>query len=91
MSRPGSYFTLQLLGTREENTLRRFVSRHALDGAAYYRTDHGGGDWFVLLYGEYGDRQAASEAIAALPPEVRENAPWPRTLDSVQQAIQAAR
>ena len=92
LSLPPEGYTLQLLGSRYEKTLRAFVRRHGLESmTAYYRTRHKGGEWFVLLYGLYTDRDEASVAVGTLPPAVRKNAPFPRTIQSVQKAIREGR
>lgn len=92
LSLPPEGYTLQLLGSRHEKTLRAFVRRHGLESmTAYYRTRHKGGGWYVLLYGLYTDRDEASVAVGTLPPAVRNNAPFPRTIQSVQKAIRAGR
>lgn len=92
LSLPPEGYTLQLLGSRQEQTLRAFVRRHGLESmTAYYRTRHKGGIWYVLLYGLYADREEASVAVGTLPPAVRKNAPFPRTIQSVQKAIREGR
>ena len=92
LSLPPEGYTLQLLGSRQEKVLRAFVRRHGLESmTAYYRTRHKGGQWYVLLYGLYADRDEASVAVGTLPAAVRKDAPFPRTVQSVQKAIREGR
>ncbi|GAB6041186.1 SPOR domain-containing protein [Endothiovibrio diazotrophicus] len=92
LSLPPKGYTLQLLGSRHEETLREFVRRYRLESmTAYYRTRLTGEAWYVLLYGLYADRDEASVAVGMLPPAVRKNAPFPRTIESVQKAIREGR
>ena len=91
LAQPASRFTLQLLGSRSENSLKAYINRHRLDleQIAYYKGRFKGGDWYVLLYGSYPDKQAALTARAGLPPKVRAGKPWPRSFGSVHKAIQS--
>ena len=92
LAQESSRFTLQLLGTHDEATLRRFVRRHRLEAeSASYRTTHDGRAWYVLLHGLYADRAEATRAANRLPAEVRANTPWIRPLSAVQAAIRGGR
>ena len=85
LERPGTHFTLQLLGVRTEAALRDYVARQALPSpVAYFRTEYKGGDWHVLVQGEYASLEAARAAIGSLPAAVRKAKPWPRSFASIQ-------
>jgi DamX protein len=88
-----SRYSLQLLGTRQENSIAEYINRNRLDieQCAYYRGSFQGGAWYVLLYGLYPNRDAAVEARAGLPERVIKGKPWPRSLASVHSAIRDAR
>ena len=84
--------TLQLMGSRKEQTLERLAARHDLaDGAAIYEIEYRDGPWYVLVYGEYPDEAAARAALANLPPEVRRLRPWVRSLGQVLAEIRRGR
>jgi DamX protein len=91
LAQQGALYSLQLLGSRSEESVVDYINRYRLDPSlsAYYRGDYRGSDWYVLLYGIYPDRQAALEARAGLPAAVRKAKPWPRDLASVHKAITA--
>ncbi len=91
LQQPKSAYTLQLLGSRSEKSLRRTIAQHKLpvDKTAYYRGRYKQQDWYVLVYGIYPDRATASRHIADLPAEIRKAGPWPRPVDAIQKAIQA--
>jgi len=93
LEQPGSRYSLQLLGTRHEQSIFDYVKQNQLDPArcAYYRGRFKGGDWYVLVYGVFPGRQAALDARTDLPARVRKERPWPRSLASVQAAIREAR
>jgi DamX protein len=89
-SQPAGHYTLQLLGTRNEDSVGRFVRDHELEGElAYFRRLHEGADWFTLLYGSFPSRAAAEAAVAGLPSPIRTAKPWPRTFASVQAQLPA--
>lgn len=81
---PGNY-TLQVLSAHNESAIRQFVTTHGLkDQAAILRATRQGQDWYLLLYGSYPSRDAASAALAKLPAEVRAKHPLPRSFTTLQ-------
>lgn len=89
-SQPAGHYTLQLLGSRNEDSLLAFIRTHGLKGeVAYFKRTHKGGDWYTLVYGSFSDRAAATAALGRLPAKVQAAKPWPRTLGSVQAQIPA--
>lgn len=82
------HFTLQLLGTRSEESLQGFIRRHGLAGkVAYFRTLRDGEGWYVLVHGVYPDREAARAALAELPEDLRAAKPWPRSFASLHAEV----
>ncbi len=79
-------YTIQLLGTTSESTVRKFMRRTGIsDMASYYKTERSNGEpWYILTYGKYSSRRAAVDAIADLPSDVAKHQPWPRTNKSMQ-------
>jgi len=76
-------YTLQLLGSFNENTAIEFVSDYDVEAMVYVRTQHQGEPWFVVLVGDYPDRDSAREAISALPDRIQELGPWARPFDDL--------
>jgi DamX protein len=74
LEQPATSYTLQLLGSRKEDSIDAFISRHRLDPdkSAWYRTRYKNDDWYVLVYGIYPDRQSAIGDRDRLPAVVRE-------------------
>lgn len=91
LQQPDSYYTLQLLGARDEQAVQRFIKKHQLPAqqTAYYRGQYKGKKWFVVLYGVYPSRNDAAKHTAELPESVRRQNPWPRSLLSIHKAISA--
>lgn len=89
---PGA-FTLQLLGSRDPASISEFIRNNNLDPAesAFYKGRYRKADWYVLLYGLYPDKATALAARSSLPDKVQKAKPWPRSLKSVQDSINAAR
>jgi DamX protein len=89
LRQPPKSYSLQLLGSRSEKSVTRFIEDNRLDlrQTAYYRGKFKDSEWFVLLYGLYPSRSAALEARERLPAVLRKGKPWPRSLESVHSAI----
>lgn len=76
-----SRFTIQLLASRNVNTLKQFVEIHHLNGKTKVRrTQHQGDMWYVLTLGEYSQRQYAKQAVSHLPKDIAQFKPWVRLM-----------
>jgi septal ring-binding cell division protein DamX/type II secretory pathway predicted ATPase ExeA len=87
LSQNPSYYTIQIVGVRSEETLLNFIKEHKLAGKgklAYYRTTYKGEVWFPLLYGVYATKKEALAAIKELPPKIQASTPWLRRMSAVQ-------
>jgi DamX protein len=89
LAQPGTSYSLQLLGSRNAESITRYIQQQQLDiqQSAIYKGMYKGAEWYVLLYGIYPSLQAATEARDTLPAAVRSDKPWPRTLKTVHSAI----
>ncbi|MCO6413101.1 MAG: AAA family ATPase [Thiogranum sp.] len=85
-------YSLQLLGSRSEQSINRFIAEHKLDVSktAYYRGRYKEADWYVLMYGVYPSREVALQQAQTLPAAIRKERPWPRDMKSVHLAIREA-
>jgi DamX protein len=92
LEQPDTSFSLQLLGSRNEQSIAGYIRQNQLDEqqAAYYRGLYQGGAWYVLMYGVYPNKEAAVAGRDALPAQVRKAKPWPRQLKSVHESIREA-
>ena len=76
------YFTLQLLGTHQQNTLPTYLKKYNLkNDAASFKTKRNDKDWFTLIYGSYPTKTAAQTAAKQLPKGVSK--PWIRSFASI--------
>ena len=87
-----SFYTLQVLGVRNEEWLLNFIKVHKLlqtQNVAYYKTVYKGQQWYPLLYGVYPTKSEAAEAVKELPDKVQESIPWIRKILAIQKEVQA--
>jgi DamX protein len=91
MGQSAGNFTVQLFGSHDRQAAERFKEGSKVkERLAVYRTGRDGKDWYVVVAGSYGSRDAAQRAIQNLPPELKRSNPWPRSLASVQDSIRQA-
>lgn len=91
LSQKPTAYALQLIGLKDEPSIRVFIKRHRLHGkVAYFKTSRKGQPWFALLYGIYPNKEAALEARSKLPKSLRRRPDiWTRSIESVQKEIRA--
>jgi DamX protein len=53
----------------------------------YFETLFTGQPWFVAVYGNFGGRSAATQAIRELPGSLRSLQPWVRSMGDIQADI----
>ena len=81
-------YTLQLLGTQIENNAINFISGlNSKTNVRYFETVYKEKPWFVVVYGEFTNRDAAIASIPNLPAELKDRKPWARSIASVQADI----
>lgn len=84
-------YGIQLLGTRDLNTLKAFVKKHKIGTKiSYYRTKHQGKDWYVLMYGKYSSVTQARQTIQQLPPSLKKLSPWLRSYAGLEKPMNLA-
>ncbi len=84
---PDSY-TLQMLGARAERSAVEFIERQPAPAKfTYFETLYKGEPWYVVLYGEFPNRDAAVAAVKELPQTLRKQRPWARSFAGVQNDI----
>lgn len=87
---PATHYTLQLLATRQRDSVQRFVRQHGLDGLAVaFASQRNGQTWYTVIVGSFPDRQSAQRAFRQLPASVQRRKPWIRRFDGIQAALAA--
>ncbi|MFT5208934.1 MAG: DamX protein [Flavobacterium sp.] len=85
-------YTLQVMGSSNENRIREFISAQEGGNAfTYYETTRQDQSWFVLTVGRYQNRDEALAAIDNLPPNIQSQLPWARNVASIQSALTSSR
>lgn len=81
-------WTVQLLGTVSEESARDYVAQWQGDDHQpfYFESVYQGKPWFVVLLGVFSGKEVARKAMEALPPSVRRQGPWLRSIASLQRA-----
>lgn len=86
-----NYYTLQLIGSRSKNNILEYMAKQRVpEDYAYFETRLEDKSWFVVVGGQYPDREAAMAAIERLPATSEGGIkPWARSLQSVREDIRA--
>lgn len=82
---PTSAYTLQLMGSHSEARVLGYIAEQTSRGEfGYFKTRHRNQPWFVLTLGQYRSRDRALQAIELLPPGLRAQKPWARSVASIR-------
>ena len=85
---PASGYTLQMLGAGKRSSAEQFIQAQAEPQKFYmFQTRYKNKPWFVVVYGQYKDRNAAHAAATALPSALTKLKPWARTIQGIQADI----
>lgn len=87
---PSAYYALQLFAATSPDRVEEVAVEHGLQGMAGARVDRDGQIFYVLLVGIYATREAAEQAQASLPANVRAMQPWVRRVGGLQAAMRRA-
>jgi hypothetical protein len=84
---PKTAYTLQLMGSHSEDRVLSFIAEQGSRGEfGYFKTRHRNQPWFVLTLGQYRNRDLALQAIELLPPALRAQKPWARSVASIRES-----
>ncbi|PKG40725.1 AAA family ATPase [Psychromonas sp. Urea-02u-13] len=83
-------YTLQLSGMSTEKALQAFIKQHQLprQNVYLYKTIRNQRAWYVVIYGQFESRQAASRAAKNLPSTLSQFDSWIKKYASVHQDLQ---
>lgn len=89
LSFPPSSYTVQIVGASSEANIQAFVAAAQLSvTAGYFETRLNGKPWYVVIAGNFPDRESATALISSLPDAAKASGPWVRSLASIQTDIQ---
>ncbi|MFI4937730.1 MAG: SPOR domain-containing protein [Candidatus Berkiellales bacterium] len=89
MTAKSNHYTLQLFGTKSEESVKKFITTHGLASKShYFKTKRNGSEMYIVVYGDYASKEQAKAdpVISSLKKDKIQ--PWVRELKSVQQDIQ---
>ena len=86
---PASYYTLQLSGMGNKKSVLEFTSKHNLPqkNITIYQTIRNNKPWYVVIYGQYENRQVALLASKSLPGSFANMNSWIKTYQLVHQDL----
>ncbi|WP_417226516.1 SPOR domain-containing protein [Amphritea sp.] len=88
MGWPASGYTLQMLGAGLKSSAEQFIRAQAEPQKFYmFQTRYKNKPWFVVVYGQFKDRNTAHAAAATLPSALAKLKPWARTIQGIQADI----
>jgi len=81
-------FTMQLLGSHKEESIQKILDKLPGESKSmYFQKTRQGAPWYVLIYGNYPDRDSANAATSTLPNELKGFKPWVRGVSGIQDTI----
>ena len=86
MEQPANYYTIQLMASVDIDRVIRFASENQISSQYVVATERDGVVWHVLLLDIYPDYSSAVAARDEIAPSLR-NAPWIRSVGSVQKLV----
>ena len=86
-----SYFAVQIIGLRDDDSMAKFIRQHKLDRGLVYHGVRDGKPWQVLVLAPFADRAAAERARDALPETVRKGGPWIKSIKAIQDEIKTGK
>lgn len=91
MKKSADRFTLQMMGSLDESSVKSFIQVQTTNRASfsYFEGRYKGQPWYVVVYGDYADRDQALAAIQNLPETLQKQRPWARNYLSVQEDIRS--
>ncbi|MFT6294207.1 MAG: septal ring-binding cell division protein DamX/type II secretory pathway predicted ATPase ExeA [Glaciecola sp.] len=89
LSYPSANYTVQIVGASSEANIQAFVAAAQLSvTAGYFGTLLNGKPWYVVVAGNFPDRESATALLSALPDSAKASGPWVRSLARIQSDIQ---
>ena len=87
---PGNFYAIQLVALSSREDLDEYIIDNNLPTLPGAVVENDGKRFYTLLAGIYTDRETAERAALSLPPSVRAQGPWIRSMESLQAAIARA-
>jgi septal ring-binding cell division protein DamX len=86
---PSANYTVQIVGASSEANIQAFVKAAQLSvTTGHFETRLNGKPWYVVVAGNFPDRESATAFLSALPDSAKASGPWVRSLAGIQSDIQ---
>lgn len=90
MAKPANHYTLQMMGSQDEAAAKSYIqAQTASANFSYFEGRYKDKPWYVVVYGDYTDRDQALAAIPSLPEALQKQRPWAKSLQSIQEDIRS--
>ncbi|HKM16551.1 MAG TPA: AAA family ATPase [Marinospirillum sp.] len=90
MAKPANHYSLQMMGTQDEAAVKSYIQAQAAPANfSYFEGRYKDKPWYVVVYGDYTDRDQALAAIQSLPEALQKQRPWAKSFQSVQTDIRS--
>ncbi|WP_114417322.1 type IV pilus secretin PilQ [Marinospirillum perlucidum] len=90
LEQPEDRFVLQVYADTDEQRVKDFVAaQQQPEELTFFPAYMDGKDWYLAVYGDYANLEAAEAAIEDLPPHLQALNPWPRSYRVIHRLIRA--
>lgn len=90
MAKPADHYTLQMMGSQDEAAAKSYIqAQTAQANFSYFEGRYKDKPWYVVVYGDYTDRDQALAAIQNLPEALQKQRPWAKNFQSIQTDIRS--
>ncbi|NLW05970.1 MAG: AAA family ATPase [Pseudomonadaceae bacterium] len=91
MAKPADHYTLQMMGSLDETAVKNYIEAQGAEAAnfSYFEGRYQNKPWYVVVYGDYTNRDEALAAVQKLPEALQKQRPWAKNFLSVQNDIRS--
>ncbi|MCW8930792.1 MAG: hypothetical protein OQL19_11200 [Gammaproteobacteria bacterium] len=75
-----TFYTIQLLGALQKESILSYIKQHQLSSSQIYQTTYQDKPWYILVQGRYSSFSKAKESLQKLPDYLMKNDPWIKKL-----------
>ena len=88
LKRNPRHYTMQLIAGHKKSAVLKLADKFEIQSkSVYYEINRKGQPWYALVYEDYPTRQAALDALGALPQGLKKRKPWIRRFSAIQKSI----
>ncbi|MFC3034124.1 SPOR domain-containing protein [Pseudoalteromonas fenneropenaei] len=84
-----SHWTIQLMAVTDEKDARALIAAYPALALKVYRRQRNSTQWWVVTYGDFATLATAKAALPQLPQEIKQNQPFYKKVQQIQEEITA--